>query len=204
MKKLAFILLFLSTSVNATTSEFTNFYIPYQRVQSEYMCLDKQIMLATYGIPLASLVKGVLAPTKTLHQSFAVPNNYKNINQLAMNNTRILDNLISDNVTPAGVYEYSFSLDLVQLNTFNGNSLIGRQKTKNTAKLAVISIIKTAILIHGAGHFRVRIQFTNMPSQSGTTGSPLISQPPSTYPYVASSAVYNNYLNEMIHSSCQN
>jgi hypothetical protein len=42
------------------------------------------------------MVKGVLAPTKTLHQSFAVLDSYENINLLAMNNTRIVDNLISD------------------------------------------------------------------------------------------------------------
>ncbi len=159
MKKLALILLFLSTSLGATVSEFTSFYIPYQRVQSEYICLDKQIMQTDFGIPLASMVKGVLAPTKTLHQSFAIPDSYKNINLLAMNNTRIVDNLTSDSFN-AGVYDYSFTLNLAQLNTFNGSSLSGRQKTKNTAKLAVVSIIKTAILIHGAGHFRVRIQYS--------------------------------------------
>ena len=201
MKKLAFILLFLSTSLGATNSEFMSFYIPYQKVQSGYICLNKQIMSATFGIPLSSMLKGVLAPTKTLHQSFAVPDSYQNINLLAMNNTRIVDNLISD--SGSTVYNYSFTLNLAQLNAFNGSSLSGRQKTKNTAKLAVISVIKTAILIHGAGRFRVRIQFLNMPSQSGTTGSTLISQPPSTYPYVSSSTVYLNYLNEMIHSSCQ-
>lgn len=38
--------------VEATVSEYAEFYIPYERNQSGYTCLNRQIMQAEFGIPL--------------------------------------------------------------------------------------------------------------------------------------------------------
>ena len=209
MKKLILVFTLLVTYGKSTISEYGEFYIPYQRVQSEYVCLQKQIMMAEYGIPLASLLQGILSETRTVHQSFNNPDNpisYRNINLLAMNNVHIIDRLKFDRYTTSRIYDYSFVLDLSQLNRYNGDSQSGRAKTINSAKLAVVSIVKTAESIFGAGHFRIWIEFKNLPSQKGLAGSRLISHSHGdwpNWPYTANSPVYHKYLDETVHPSCR-
>lgn len=200
----AAVLLAAASSVQATVSEYTEFFIPYQRAQSEYVCLNKQIMEAEFGIPLASMMAGIFSETKTLHQHLGGTNTYENINLLVNGMTTIPNTYNFDRYTSSGVTEYSFTLDLAAFNTLNGATVAGRQKTKNTAKLALIAMIKTAESLHGAGNFRLWVKFNNVPSQAGLSGSPLyaggVDWP--TWPYTASSSVYATYRAEMIDSGC--
>lgn len=206
MKRLlASAVLFAATaSVQATVSEYTEFFIPYERAQSGYVCLDRQIMEAEFGIPLASLMEGIFSETKTLHQILGGTSTYKNINLLVNGTTTIPYTYNFDRYTSSGVYEYSFTLDMAGFNTLNGSSVAGRQKTKNTAKLALIAMIKTAEAIHGAGNFRVWVKFNNLPSPAGLSGSAVYSGGVDwpTWPYTASSSVYTTYRTEMIASGC--
>ncbi|MCI5212726.1 MAG: hypothetical protein D3910_28930, partial [Candidatus Electrothrix sp. ATG2] len=70
LNRLFLTILFLagSQTAHATVSAYAEFYVPYQRRQSEEVCLSRQIMEAEFGIPLASMMSGVFSPTKTLHQ----------------------------------------------------------------------------------------------------------------------------------------
>jgi len=195
------VMLLVSTFGYATVSEYNNYYIPYQRIQSEYICLDQQTMRAVYGIPLASLLIGVLSETKTLIQQTAGSRKYtyENINLLAMDGKQITSKLNFDRYTSSGVSEYSFVLDLSQFSALSDQEII------NKGKLAVISILKTAEKIFGAGKFRIWIRFIGLPTQTGS-GFPLISHTKGdwpNWPYTASSPVYATYLKEMIHPSCQ-
>lgn len=64
MKRLLLVsamLLAAPVGVQATVSEYTEFFIPYQRAQSGYVCLDRQLMEAEFGIPLASLMEGIFS-----------------------------------------------------------------------------------------------------------------------------------------------
>ncbi|QQZ27648.1 hypothetical protein HMY34_02160 [Thiothrix subterranea] len=202
---LASALLFTATaSVQATVSEYTEFFIPYERTQSGYVCLDEQLMEAEFGIPLASLMEGIFSETKTLHQVLGGTSTYQNINLLVNGTTTIPYIYNFDRYTSSGVFEYSFTLDMAAFNTLNGATVAGRQKTKNTAKLALIAMLKTAEAIHGAGNFRVWVKFNNLPSQTGLSGSLVhsggVDWP--TWPYTASSSIYSTYRAEMLAAGC--
>ena len=188
----------------ATVSEYAEFYIPYERNQSGYTCLNRQVMRAEFGIPLASMMSGVFAATKTIHQQSGGQNTYENINLLYQSNAPITWNLNFDNYNTNGITDYSFTLDLAALNAANGGNVQGRQKTINTAKLAIISIIKTAESMHKAGKFRVWVHWNNLPSGSGLTGTPVsvgsVNWP--GWPFTSSSPLYQTYRNEMIHPDC--
>ncbi len=190
----------------ATTDEYARFVIPYERLQSEFVCLDEQTMNATFGIPLFSLLVGVFNPTMTLIGG-APSLTYDNINLLTMDGG-ITHQYIFDSVTPSNTWEYKLSIDLAAVDSSNGNSAAGRQKTINKAKLAIVSIVKTAETLHGAGNFRVWIKVDNLPSQSGLTGSPVLTMPlttPSTgamWPYTSTSPALQTYINETVSSGC--
>lgn len=194
----------------ATSSEYAEFYIPYQRVQSDYVCLDRQIMQGQFGIPLASMMHGIFADSRTLHQQGSGPNTYANINLLYQANAAIPWQLNFDTYHANGITDYSFTLNLAALNAANGSNVQGRQKTINTAKLAIISMAKTAELMHGVGKFRLWIRWDNLPSDSGLTGTPVLDGAPvpagatttSGWPFTSSSPLYNIYRNEMIHPNC--
>ena len=198
------VLLAAMAGANATVSEYTEFFIPYERAQSGYVCLDKQIMEAEFGIPLASLMEGIFSETKTLHQMLGGTSTYKNINLLVNGATKIPYTYNFDRYTSSGKWDYSFTLDMAAFNSLNGSTVAGRQKTKNTAKLALIAMIKTAEVTHGAGNFRLWVKFNNLPSQAGLSGSIVHSSGVDwpTWPYTSSSGVYNTYRTEMIASGC--
>lgn len=198
------VLLAAMAGANATVSEYTEFFIPYERAQSGYVCLDKQIMEAEFGIPLASLMEGIFTETKTLHQMLGGTSTYKNINVLVNGTTTIPYTYNFDRYISSGVTDYSFTLDMAGFNTLNGATVAGRQKTKNTAKLALIAMLKTAEAIHGAGNFRLWVKFNNLPSQAGLSGSLVYSGGVDwpSWPYTATSSVYTTYKTEMIASGC--
>ncbi|XOF33502.1 MAG: hypothetical protein ACL93V_16120 [Candidatus Electrothrix sp. YB6] len=201
-----FILLFLLSgqTVHATVSEYTEFYIPYQRRQSEEVCLSRQIMEAEFGIPLASMMSGIFSPTRTLHQRHGMDDEWKNINLLAGDGISIPWELNFDRYNENGVYDYSFTLDLGPLAIQNGDNAEGRLKTRDTAKLAIIAIVRTAESMHRPGRFRIWIHFDNLPSQTDLSGSRVYSGKTDWpgWPYTSSSPLYQAYLKEMIGSGC--
>ena len=129
IRRFAFVALLLtgSQTAQATVSEYTEFYIPYQRLQSEEVCLHQQIMEAEFGIPLASMMTGIFSPTKSLHQRLGMESEWKNINLLA-DGAAIPWELNFDRYHESGVYDYSFTLDMGPLVTELGDSAAARQK----------------------------------------------------------------------------
>lgn len=194
-----------SLSAHATSSTYADFYIPYKQIQSDYTCLNRQTMEAVFGIPLASIIKGIFSETRTYQQSMVGAGTYKNINLLA-NETTVLDPVLNfDRFNNNGVYDYSFTINLVTLNTEHGGSGAGRQKTIDKAKLAIIAIIKTAELTHKRDKFRVWINFENLPPANNLAGSTVFEGGTDwpSWPYTSSSPVYQQYLKEMIHEDCE-
>jgi hypothetical protein len=201
---LGIVLLFSSAWAQATISAYAEYYVPYAQIQDEKVCLSKQIMEAEFGIPLASVLRGVFAPTNTLISSSA-GSSYDNINLLVSGNTRIAHTYNFDRYHNNGVYDYSFTLDLAAFNALHSHSVAGRQKTIDIAKLAIIAIVKTAELTHRPGKFRVWLKFQNVPDQNGLSGLPVFvggTDWPS-WPFTSGSLLYRTYLNEMIPSRCQ-
>ena len=193
-----------SVPSHATTSAYADFYIPYNKIQGDYTCLNRETMEAVYGIPLASMLKGVFAETRTFHQSMVGPGTYQNINLLANANAKIEPQYNFDRYHSNGVFDYSFTMDLAAFNALNGSSAAGRQKTINIAKLAVVATLKTAELTHKPGKFRVWIKFENLPFAGGLSGSAVhaggVDWP--VWPYTSASPVYQTYLSEMINEDC--
>lgn len=203
---LAAAILFSNSPANATVSEFSSYYVPYQPIQSENVCLSKQIMLADFGIPLVSLLQGTFSETRTLHQALSPPHTYRNINLLATEGGLIIPKYNFDRAASGGITDYSFTLDMAAISALNGASTQGRQKTVDIAKLAIISTVKTAELAHGKHRFRVWIKFNNLPSTVGLTGLPINLGGidwQEAYPYVSNSPLYQRYLVEMIDANCR-
>lgn len=196
------LLLVSGRTARATVSEYTEFYIPYQRLQSEEICLQKQIMEAEFGIPLASMMTGIFSPTRTLHQRLGMESEWKNINLLA-DGAEIPWDLVFDRYNENGIYDYSFTLDMGPA-AEAGDSVEARQKVADRAKLAIIAIIRTAESIHRAGRFRIWVHFVNLPSQDGVSGSKVYSGRTDWpgWPYTSSSPLYQAYLKEMIGKGC--
>ncbi len=199
-------LLFLSGgAAQATVSEYTEFFIPYERAQNEEICLSRQIMDAEFGIPLASMMTGIFAPTKTLQQRSSTANAWTNINLLAQG-AGIPWKLNFDRyIQASSIYDYSFTLDMGPLAAENGSSVSGRQKTRNAAKLAIIAVIKTAELMHGPGKFRVWLRFDHLPTQSGLRSVAVYAGGADwpSWPYTSSSPLVRTYLTEMLGRSCR-
>ena len=199
------ITLFLAGSRTARASHlvYEEFYIPYQPIQREGICLHKQIMQAMIGIPLASMMTGIFSPTSTLHQRYDMESERKNINLLA-EGAEIPWVLNFDRHSENGVYDYSFTLDMGPLATKLGDSTEARQKVADRAKLAVIAVIKTAESMYRAGRFQVWLHFKNLPSQEGLRGSKVYSGSTDWpgWPYTSSSPLYQAYLKEMIGKDC--
>ena len=201
---LAIAMLMGSSPAGATSSAYAEYYVPYERIQSQNICLSKQIMEAEFGIPLASILQGVFSETRTLRQASSFPNRYENINLLANEEALIEPVLAFDRYHNNGIVDYSFTLDMAAISAFNGVSSAGRQKTIDIAKLAVIATVKTAELTHKKNKFRVWIKFENLPSAAGLTGAAVYSGGNDwpVWPYTSSSSVYLGYLVEMIASDC--
>ena len=198
-------ILLSSSPARATSSAFAEYYVPFERIQSQRICLSKQMMEAEFGIPLASILQGVFSETRTLRQAISFPNRYENINLLANASAPITPELAFDRYHDNGVYDYSFTLDMAAISALNGSSTAGRQKTIDIAKLAVIATVKTAELTHKKNKFRVWIKFENLPSTAGLTGAAVYSGGSGdwpVWPYTSGSSVYEGYLGEMIHSQC--
>ena len=188
----------------ATVSEYAEFYVPYARIQSEYICLSQQIMEAEFGIPLASILTGVFSETQTLRQSIGGSNSYHNINLLVDGSAKITPVLNFDRYHDNGIYDYSFTLDIAAFNALNGATQAGRQKTLTIAKLAVIAIIKTAERVHKPGKFRVWIKFDNLPDATGLSGQPVYAGKTDWpgWPFTAGSPLYKAYMAELIDQDC--
>ena len=193
-----------SSPAGATSSAYAEYYVPYERIQSQNICLSKQIMEAEFGIPLASILQGVFSETRTLRQASSIPNRYENINLLANEEALIEPVLAFDRYHNNGIVDYSFTLDMAAISALNGASSAGRQKTIDIAKLAVIATVKTAELTHKKNKFRVWIKFDNLPSTLGLTGTAVYSGGSDwpVWPYTSSSSVYLGYLAEMIDEDC--
>lgn len=197
-------LLGMSAVASATSGGYAKFYVVYHPPLTTYNCLMQQSAEVVYDKLLAQLVKGVFAETRTYSAGEGVGDGtYHNVNVLANEATKITPVLNFYRVD-AGAEEFSFTIDLASLNTRNSESVEGRQKTIDKAKLSVIAILKTAELNYGKGKFRVWIKFQNLPSLAGLTGSTIsaggLDWP--KMPYTSSSLVYQSYLNDMNNVEC--
>ena len=160
----------LAFNAHATVSAISKigdfFTKPFNQTRSACM---RTFMIAEYGIPMGSLMEGIFADTLVLDQFLGGTSTFKNINLLSANGT-VGYNLVSDDYIN-DIWSYRFNLDFAQISVAKRALPSGRQKTIDTAKLAIISIVKTAILNHGPAKFKIWLKINNLPDQTGLSGN---------------------------------
>lgn len=199
-KNLAFCLscITYSTSGQATVSALAEVAIPVKGIQTNDICLQKQQMIAEYGIPLLSNLEGVFAPNRVLLQVLGGTSFYVNTNLLA-DGGKITFDYNSDSFE-GDVWSYDIDLNFTSLTTAAGTSLTNRKNVIDTVKLALIAVNETAILTHGTENFRLKLNLVGLPSQTGLSGSRVF--PSTRFPYTSSSPLIASYKSELIGGSC--
>lgn len=181
----------------ATVDGYLAITTPYSHLETGDVCFMKTRMWATFGIPAASAMKGILKPVYVYKQP---TDSFVNVNLIAtspaMVATYTWDGMVN------GVYEYRMTLDVSALRTAKGTTVAGRTATIRAAKLALLSMAKSLADITD-GRYRLRVTFVGLPSQAGLTGTYLYAS--TTSPYTASSPLLLAYEAEIVNQngSCE-
>jgi hypothetical protein len=181
-----------SVPAQATVDGFIEYHVPYFHPQTEDICLMKQTMFTSFGVPEASQMHGTLAQTRIFADQPAP--RYLNIN-LAGTSPAMVGTYVTDAVTDTGVFEYSMRLDLGALAAANGAGREGRAATVKAAKLFLIAMAANMASI-SYGSYRLRVQLIGLPSQQDLPGTPLYAT--TLYAYSAGSPLLAAYRRELL------
>ncbi len=193
-------LFLIPTSANATIEGFIDYTIPYYHPQSGDICLKSVPMLAEFGIPQTSLMRGTLAETRVFAE--APTPRYVNIN-LAGTTPAMVGTYVADSITPAGEYTYTMKLDVTALSKSNGTSTTGRAATIHAAKLFLIAMADNMKSLSDGKQWYLRVEFIGLPSQTGLSGTHLHAR--TTCAYSPLSPLLAAYRKELINvgGSCR-
>ena len=196
----------ISWPVDASERVYLDYVVPFRALLSQDVCMKTQLMKGSSSIPFFEALYGVFSPVKILNGN-KDPVAYENINLLTENGG-INYQYISDNYIN-GVFEYKLSIDMSAVNTSNGTTTQGRQRTVTMAKLAIISIVKTAEAVNRESNFKIWIKVDGLPKQTGLTGFPVLTMQDTTqesgaeWPYTSSSKQVQHYINDVIAKECR-
>ena len=189
---LAAALLAVPAASRATIDALLDYTIIYQQLQTSDRCAMRMPMLASIGIPPASAMKAVFAPTKVFNDRLT-STTYSNIN-LAATSPAMVASYVSDGYSGSTLI-YSMTVDVTALSVANGTTVTGRQKTVTAAKLALLAMAYTLDDM-SEGNYRLTVRFVGLPSQWGLSGTKLYAT--TTYPYTSSSPLLSAYGDELI------
>lgn len=176
----------------ATVEGYILYNVPYKHVQTDAICFMRLPLLASFGIPQASLAQATLAPTQ-IRKDFPTATYFNN--NLAAPAKLMVHTYVSDAVTATGVWEYSMKLDVRALATANGTTASGRASTIKSAKLALLALARNMDDLSN-GNYRLSVAFIGLPSQTGLAGTALNAT--TRFPYTSTSALLIAYENELI------
>lgn len=182
----------VSVPARATVDAFLQYTTPYQQLQTDDTCMTRQTMLASIGIPAASLMEATFSPNAVYNQNSG---GFINTNVLATA-PAMVPGYVSDSFSGA-VWEYSMTLDVSALSAANGSSLAGRTQTVRSAKLALLAMSENMRTLSN-DLYRLRITFFGLPNQTGLPGTRLYAV--TQFPYSAPSALLAAYRRELINS----
>lgn len=195
---LAVSLVLASSSAQATVDVFLPYYVPYYEPQSGDVCLMRQTMLASLGIPQASTMRATAAKAQTYTEEPSV--HFSNIN-LAGTTPAMVPTYVSDGVATDGTWEFAMKLNVTALATAMGTTVTGRRATVFAAKLYLLAMAQNMAKLSN-GKYRLKVTFTGLPSQTGLPGTTLYATTSS--PYSAVSPLLAAYRKELINvtASC--
>jgi hypothetical protein len=177
---------------HATVDGMLDYTVIYEEIQTGDRCLMRLPMLASLGIPPASAMKAVFAPTKVFNDRISSAT-YSNINLVAtspaMTATYLRDDFSGRTLT------YAMTVNVSALAAANGSSTAGRQRTVTAAKLALLAMAYTLDDL-SRGSYRLTVQFVGLPAQNGLAGTKLYAT--TTYPYTSGSTLLSAYGAELI------
>lgn len=162
-------LLAVPMSAQATVEGFIDYTVPYYHPQTGDICLRSVPMLAEFGVPQHSLMRGTLAPTKVFAE--APTPRHININLVATE-PAMVGSYVGDWVNEKGEYAYSMKLDVTALAESNGTSVTGRAATILAAKLFLIAMSQNMQSL-SPSQWWLRVEFIGLPSQAGLPGTKL-------------------------------
>lgn len=178
----------------ASIDAWLDLSVPMQHPQGDDSCLRRHTMVASYGVPMASVMEGLITPHLGWDQASGEHVDLNVITNGAAAN--LVARYVSDayNETTR-VWSYNMELDVTALSQANGTSLAGRTDTVRRAKLFLLAAAENMARI-SANKFQLRVTFVGLPSQTNVPGARLHST--TTYAYSASSTLLATYKSQLI------
>lgn len=178
-----------STPARATVDAFLEYTIPYQHLQTEDVCLTRQTMLASIGIPAGSVMRATFSPNAIFNEN----GGFTSINLIATTPPMVAA-YVSDRYIGATM-EYRMTVDVTALSAANGNTVAGRAATVRAAKLALLAMSDNLRALSN-GNYRLWLTFIGLPTQTGLSGTRLHAT--TQYPYSGFSTLLPAYQRELI------
>lgn len=183
----------------ATVDAVIPYTIAYEQVQTGDICLGRMPMQAVLGIPVASAAKATFSPAYMFVESMGEPtSSSENINLLGTN-PGIAATFLNDEWDEAKKTIYAkIEIDVGGISKAD-RSVAGRQKTINTAKLAILALannMKLSLFKPDYVYYKLDVVVKNLPSQDGLSGTKVYET--TKYPYTESSSLLRQYRKDVL------
>lgn len=188
--------LLVAVPAHASVDAWFDVAVPMQHPQGDDACLRKHTMIASFGVPMASVMENLITPQLAWMQASGEHVDVNEITEGAA--APLVARYVSDSFNEAnGVWSYSMELDVTALSAANGTSLTGRKDTIRRAKLFLVALSENLRTL-SANRFLLRVKFVGLPSQTGIAGTKLNATTSS--PYSGPSALLTQYKAQMINA----
>jgi hypothetical protein len=189
----AFVLV-TSLPAHASIDAWLELTVPMQHPQGDDACLRKHTMIASYGVPMASVMEGLITPQLAWDQASGEHVDLNEITSGAAAN--LVARYVSDSYNEAThVWSYNMELDVTALKNASGTTLAGRSDTVRRAKLFLVAAAENMARLSG-NRFQLRVTFVGLPSQTNVPGAKLNAT--TIYPYSSASTLLATYKSQLI------
>src|SRR5688500_7599396 len=149
--------LVFSLPSRASIDAWLDLSMPMQHPQGDDACLRKHTMIASFGVPMASVMEGLITPHLAWNQAAGEHVDLNEITRGAAAN--LVARYVSDGFNEVtGVWSYSMELDVTALAQANGTTLAGRSDTVRRAKLFLVAAAENMARF-SANRFQLRVRF---------------------------------------------
>ena len=165
-----------------------------QHPQGDDACLRKHTMIASFGVPMASVMEGLITPQLAWSQASGEHIDLNEITEGAA--APIVARYVSDGFNETTrVWSYNMELDVTALSQANGTTIAGRSDTVRRAKLFLVAAADNMARF-SSNRFQLRVKFVGLPSQTNVVGTKLNAT--TLYAYSSSSTLLAAYKTELI------
>lgn len=183
-----------SLPAHASIDAWLDLTVPMQHPQGDDACLRKHTMIASYGVPMASVMEGLITPHLAWDQASGEHVDLNEITNGAA--AHLVARYVSDGFNEVTrVWSYNMELDVTALSQANGTTLAGRTDTVRRAKLFLVAAAENMARM-SSNRFQLRVTFVGLPSQTNVPGAKLNAT--TLYAYSASSTLLATYKSQLI------